>query len=124
MSRSVLLPTSTRVVCALAVTLLAAACVFSRDPGGDEGERLFRLENCGICHGETGQGGPNGPTLRDLARHWTAERLVRFLADPDSFRTRDPRLEALSNAASNRMTPFAHLSEERRRRLAEYLLTR
>ena len=62
--------------------------------------------------------------LRGLSEHWTQDELVKFLADPESYRVADPRLDALSEAAGNRMTPFEYLSKGQRRDLAAYLLSR
>lgn len=85
---------------------------------------MFRRARCADCHGPQGRGSANGPELRDLARHWTEDELVRFLADPEAFRVRDERLDELARRARTRMTPFDHLPEAHRRRLARYLLAR
>jgi mono/diheme cytochrome c family protein len=107
----------------LAVALALSACLFP-SPSAEAGARLFRIENCANCHGPDGRGSPNGPPLVDLGSRWTVDELASFLADPEAFRTADPRLAELSREATNRMTPFAHLSGHQRRSIAVWLLSR
>ncbi len=106
---------------ALAAALVSPACFFYVRPRSD-GPTLFRVENCANCHGPNGVGSPNGPTLVGLERNWDPETLNAFLADPEAWRERVPRLAELARAHRNRMPSFSHLSDRERSKLATHLL--
>ncbi len=106
---------------AVVLALVAPACLFYVTPAAD-GPALFKQVGCTDCHGPLGMGSPVGPPLRGLARHWTAESLSGFLADPDAVLEREPRLAELSYRFRNRMPSFAHLTGSQRKTLARHLV--
>ncbi len=102
---------------------VASACTLRKDPPpGASGVDIYALQNCANCHGQLGRGNALGPPLSSLARHWTRELLVEYLADPRPFVERDERLTALDAEYSGQMSRYDNLSVEQRRVLAEWLL--
>ena len=100
-----------------------AACSSRIDPPpGASGEDIYALQNCANCHGERGEGKSLGPPLRDLAASWTVADLGRYLARPEDFIERDPRLRALDAEYTSEMNPYDNLTDDERRVLAEWLL--
>ena len=66
-----------------------------------------------------------GPALRDLAPYWDVDRLMAYLADPETFRAANPDFEDRREAVFElEMPAYDHLSEDQRRLLARWLLTR
>lgn len=97
------MPARIRFVAAGAVAggliVLAAACGGGQPtppPGLDEvqlaGWQAYVDLNCASCHGEHREGQRSGPELMGLAEHWTPDRMVSYLEDPDGMIKRDPRL--------------------------------
>ncbi|MBV2358574.1 cytochrome c [Thalassococcus sp. CAU 1522] len=76
------------IVAALAGLAGLAACVEPEMPGPSDGRALF-VENCAVCHGETGKG--DGPMARAMARAPRDLTLIR-VRNGDSF----PRARVLS----------------------------
>lgn len=104
---------------------LAAACSLRRaPPPGASGAEIYDLQNCANCHGDEREGKSLGPSLAGLAQHWTRETLVEYLADPQGFVERDPRLRARSEEYSGKMDPYDNLTLEQRGVLADWLLER
>jgi len=87
---------------------------------------LFQSEICTACHGEMAHGIEEaGPALRDLAPYWDVDRLTAYLADPEGFRAANPDFEERRDVAFELEMPASdHLSEDQRRLLARWLLTR
>jgi cytochrome c2 len=87
---------------------------------------LFQSEACSVCHGEMAQGMEGaGPALRDLAPYWDTDRLTTYLADPEGFRADNPDFEDRRDVVFELEMPASdHLSEDQRRLLARWLLTR
>ena len=111
-------------VAALAGLVLWTACSSRVDPPpGASGADIYALQNCANCHGERGQGTEHlGPPLRDLAASWTVADLGRYLARPEEFLERDPRLRALDAEYTSEMNRYDNLTDDERRVLAEWLL--
>jgi len=86
--------------------------------------------NCGSCHGDHREGKRSGPVLTGLAEHWTADRLVSYLNDPDAMIKADTRLAYKAEKYAIGMPGHSGKSpgyenkarEEKLRALAEYLL--
>jgi cytochrome c2 len=78
------------------LTLALFACGGGGDsPSGppSPGATAFAERSCAQCHGANGTGAfPLGPDLTDKGVHWDAERLGEYLADPQAFAAKDPRL--------------------------------
>jgi mono/diheme cytochrome c family protein len=87
---------------------------------------LYRSEACAVCHGEMGEGIEGaGPVLRDLAPYWDVERLMTYIADPEGFSAANPDFDERRDQTFELEMPASdHLSEEQRRLLARWLLTR
>ena len=85
------------------------------------GEMLFESQNCKTCHGSQGVGLPGmGPKLQGVAELWTVETLSEYLADPEAYAQKDPRL---AHDTKYRMKmPKSGLRPDARERLAEYVL--
>ncbi len=103
-------------------------------PGLDEvqlaGWQAYVDLDCAACHGEAREGRRSGPALTGLARHWTADRLVSYLTDPDSMVKAVPRLALKAEkyaigmpSASGKSPGYGKKARaEKLRVLAEYLL--
>lgn len=88
--------------------------------------KLFQSEACTVCHGEMAQGvEETGPALRDLAPYWDVDRLMAYIADPEGFRAANPDFEDRREVAFELEMPASdQLSEDQRRLLARWLLSR
>jgi cytochrome c553 len=60
------------------------------------GAAVWEAEGCGLCHGDSGEGGEIAPPLRGLEANWTPEDLAAYLADPVVDPEENPRLAALA----------------------------
>jgi cytochrome c551/c552 len=87
---------------------------------------LFQSEACSACHGEMARGIEEvGPALQDLAPYWDVDRLATYLADPEGFRAANPDFEDRRDVVFELEMPASdHLSEDQRRLLARWLLSR
>jgi mono/diheme cytochrome c family protein len=85
------------------------------------GQEIYVFEGCGACHGAGRKGTATGPSLERLRRHWSADELARFLADPRAY-PKDRRLEELSGRFPTQMAGLPAASDERLRTLALFLL--
>lgn len=87
---------------------------------------LFQSEACTACHGEMAQGLEEAaPALKSLAPYWDVDRLMAYLADPEGFRAANPDFEDRREVVFELEMPASdHLSEDQRRLLARWLLTR
>ena len=119
MTRSVLRRSSAGLV----LLALAFACSTSRPSQRSAGgARIYRMQHCSHCHGDERQGKLHSPPLTGLARHWTHDTLVEYLAAPASFVARDPRLSRAASRYSSRMGPSNDMTAEERSVLAGWLL--
>ncbi len=110
----------------IAVVLLAAACVSNNSGGASapSGLALFRVAQCGDCHGTDLAGTERGPSLKGLAKNWQQDTLAAFLGDPQTVISKDARLAALDMSYSEEMPGCPDLSDIQRGALASWLLTR
>lgn len=90
---------SVAVVAGISGAALALGCGARQPqppPGLNEeqlaGWQVYVDLNCAACHGENREGKRSGPTLTDLAKHWTTDQLVSYLTDPDAMVRTNPRL--------------------------------
>jgi mono/diheme cytochrome c family protein len=94
------------------------------------GWRAYVDLNCASCHGEDREGKRAGPPLVGLAAHWTADKLVRYLEDPDAMVRSDPYIASRAERyalgmpkASGKTPGYADKAREATlEALAEYLL--
>jgi mono/diheme cytochrome c family protein len=107
----------------LGCTGCAAASPQDRAEEPARGEELYVSWNCGACHGEARQGTEFGPPLTHLDRHWEVPALAAHLANPETTRARDARLQALGTRFPAPMPGYPE-PEEDRRALAAWLLAR
>ena len=105
-----------------AALLLLAACGPEAAPASG-GARLYQVQGCATCHGSAGEGALTGPPLAGSSARWKREDLAAFLADPESFVARDPRLAQQKKKFMMPMQAFAHLSKEERLELADHVLS-
>jgi len=106
-------------------TLLLALALTACSPADDgppDGATLFRRQGCVACHGPSGQGSSLAPALNGLSAHWTVEKLVQYLADPEAYAAGDPRLHAQAEAFRQPMPGYDRLSVEERTALGAWLL--
>jgi mono/diheme cytochrome c family protein len=132
-----------RLVLPLLATLVFAACggqAPSEEPAAetapesaaptreeiDRARALYDGQACATCHGENAEGIEGaGPALRDLRPYWDVERLMGYLEDPRAFREENPDFEERRDRTYDlEMPAFDTLSDEERRLLARWLLTR
>ena len=129
---AVLVPFAVAAVCGLILIGCGAAEPDAARAGNSISEadesraiRLFQSEGCTACHGEMAQGLEIGPALRDLAPYWDVDRLMAYIADPEGFRAANPDFEDRREVVFEMEMPASdHLSEDQRRLLARWLLTR
>lgn len=101
--------------------LLVPAC--GGEPAAPRtGAQLYVEQNCVQCHGRNGEGTQLGPSLTDKRAHWNREQLAAFLADPQAYAARDPRLSEQSQKYLMPMVKFLTLSKEERLAIADYVL--
>lgn len=105
---------------ALAALLGAGAC--SEGEAASSAEKLFTQQGCVTCHGDHGQGSMLGPSLTGASAHWTREQLVAYLADPQGYAAKDPRLSKQGLKYFQPMPTFKMLAPEELASLAEYVL--
>lgn len=103
--------------------LLGAAC--GGPPGGAslDGEALYSLHGCNVCHGDAGEGRSLGPALVGVGLHWTREELARFLLEPRVVIAETPRLAELDLQYPSEMRPYRNTTAEERLRIADFLLS-
>ena len=109
------MPARLLLVVALAATPAAA------EPA-PSGEALFNKWICASCHGKDRAGKAGAPSLRDVAKYWTADRLADYLVDPPKVIASDPRLKAQAALFPMNMPSFAAKPLAERKRLAEWLI--
>lgn len=110
-----------RLLAAIA-SLALLACDSEPPPEPDDpGAALFRSQGCVTCHGRAGEGSVMGPPLRGLATNWKREDLARYLADPEAFTAKDPRLAGIASKFAMRMPRIA-ATQEQRLQLADHVL--
>lgn len=112
---------------ALAIVLAAgaAACGTSTDAGREpilDAPAAYHKRTCYRCHGRDREGTEIGPPLHGLAEHWDVDRLAAYIADPESFRKDDPRLEQLVDDYRGKVMKGYKLAESERKALATWLL--
>jgi mono/diheme cytochrome c family protein len=119
------------------VVVLALGCGGhqSPPPGLDEaqlqGWRSYFDLGCAKCHGDNREGTRTAPPLIGLADHWTADRIVSYLSDPNAMVTSDARLARLAERYTLRMPPVSgkapgyarQANDARLGALAAYLLS-
>jgi hypothetical protein len=86
------------------------------------GYTLYRRLGCHRCHGTLLQGTHKAPPLLELARHYDADGLLRYLENPDSAQIVDPRLNRLNVEYSKHDMPSFPLRVEAAQRLLNFLL--
>ena len=86
------------------------------------GEVLFNKWICASCHGKDRAGKAGAPSLRDVAKYWTVDRLADYLVDPPKVIKSDPRLRAQAEKFAMNMPSFAAKPLDERKRLAEWLI--
>lgn len=101
----------------VATALLLLAC-------GDTspGRRAYVDSGCARCHASDLSGTTLGPSLEGMDRFWDQATLRAFLADPDSFRTRDPRLRRVAEQYPAPMPTFM-MPDTLRSQIARYLVS-
>jgi cytochrome c553 len=112
-------------------SLLLAACSGERS-GSDQssaidveaaGYRIYQLSACHRCHGLRLDGTHKAPGLLALPSQYDAERLRRYLANPDSMQAADPRLRELDDRYTVfEMPSYAMLATQARDQLVAFLL--
>lgn len=86
-------------------------------------QAIYREWGCGTCHGADCAGSATGPALRGLAAHWQSEALQRYLQNPAPLRSRDERLQKLSQRFVPVVMPaFDGVDSTQIAILADYLL--
>ena len=107
----------------LSGVFLLPGCLGRRPvPEGATGDQIYVLQNCKLCHKADGSGGRRGPKLEDLTRHWSVERLVLYLEDPEQIIADDERLLSREDDFTLSMPSYRNLTFEQRTTLAEWLL--
>ncbi len=87
-------------------------------------QTLYRNAGCATCHNMPGDTREPiaGPPLRGLAEHWNREDLADFIANPEPFIAREPRLAGQTARYPMRMPGDASLSREARLAIADWML--
>lgn len=87
-----------------------------------EGFGLYQRLGCRRCHGNELQGSHKAPPLLALAAHYDSSGLIRYLENPDSAQTADPRLNRLDLEYSKHEMPAFPLHPKAAQTLADFLL--
>jgi mono/diheme cytochrome c family protein len=88
-----------------------------------QGSDLYRTQACATCHGSEGQGSMLGPALKGAGVHWTREKLVDYLSDPQTYTSMDPRLAQQGKTYLQPMPAYKTLKPEERAGLADFVLS-
>jgi mono/diheme cytochrome c family protein len=108
---------------ALLLFLLASACGPDAPSGPAGGAELYRQQGCATCHGAAGEGAITGPDIRGAAARWGRDDLAAFLADPEAFVAKDPRLAQQKKKYMMPMQSFGNLPPEQRLAIADHVLS-
>ena len=112
---------------ALAIVLLACASACgggpASAPAGRRGAEVYSAQGCGTCHAPDGAGTMLGPSLRGKSSHWTREKMVEYLRNPQAFAEKDPRLAEQARRYALPMTRFDKLTAEEIDAVAEHVLS-
>lgn len=102
--------------------MMATGCRESQQPVVSNGAALFRENGCATCHGAEGRG--DGPSARGTAIH------PRNLSDRHSYRNGASSgaiaktiASGIRNADGSGMPAFAHIPDDERRAIAEFIVT-
>ncbi len=82
---------------------ISAAVLLSSGPLAAQSPSEFYEQHCAGCH-TIGQGAAAGPDLRDVTRRRERDWLIRFLLDPDDFKT-DPGVARMIHEAGGLEMP-------------------
>lgn len=86
---------------------------------------VYENESCGMCHGPGGDGSDLAPALVDLDGFWDEDRLVRYLENPAAFIEANPAFDDRRDTVFEMEMPaYDHVTEDDRRALARWLLSR
>ena len=109
----------TAIACAFGLAL-AIAC-FNQSPSIADGERLYRGNGCGTCHGPQGHGdGPIGRTLTARPRDFRDERAFK---NGTSVEAIAKTLNDGLTRGGSQMPRFDHLSGRERESLAMFVIS-
>ncbi len=84
--------------------------------------KAYAQAACATCHGPDGAGGPMGPSLRGLDKHWKQADLVDYLTQPAPWIEKSPRLAEQQKRFPMRM-PIPDLSPAQREQVAALVLS-
>lgn len=108
----------------LRCVLPAAVCgalVLAPAPAGAQAAAEFYDQNCAGCH-TIGQGNANGgPDLKDVTRRRERDWLIRFLLDPDDFRSEPAVAQMIKDAGGLEMPATEGLTPEMAAALLEVI---
>ncbi len=105
-----------------AALLVPLACGGASGGAGTAGAAELFAANCVVCHQSSGQGSALAPTLHGKAAHWTREKLVDYLIDPQAYAEKDERLRAQGGKYSLPMPKYKTLSRAELEALADHVL--
>lgn len=110
------------------ISLLCAVLLVSCGNSSNEktntmpGRAVFEKYNCGLCHGENGEGKPNAPALRDLKANWQKANLIEYLKHPTEYAKNDERLKTKGTDFPTMMPDYDYISDGDLSILADYLM--
>lgn len=90
---------------------LTGAVVFLPQPLAAQAPSEFYDQHCAGCH-TIGEGAGAGPDLRDVTRRRDREWLIRFLLDPDDFKTDPAVAQMIKDAGGLEMPATEGLTRE------------
>ncbi|MCP3915011.1 MAG: cytochrome c [bacterium] len=75
------------------LALFVAACSMEDAPVADRDADALYGTYCKSCHGGDGRGSMGlGSSFAGVAKHWNEEKLLTYIADPEAYAAKDPRL--------------------------------
>jgi len=113
---------SVRLLSSAAIILFLAGSAGMQGCVDARGRDVYINMGCPQCHGLNGEGLVQGPSLKNLSRHWTKAELISYVENPSEVVAVNPRLQDLAKRYVTRMPSFM-INPEAKRQLADYLLS-
>jgi len=109
-------------VCASVLATTACEDQSAAPKAPKSGAELYASVGCSTCHGPDLKGGKLAPPITPIHPEWTRAALIEYLADPQTYAAKSPRLSEMKKKYMMPMQPYAMLSAADRGSLADYVL--
>jgi len=94
------------------------------DLTGQPPEVAYVALKCAKCHGLEREGQRTAPTLIDLSKRWTKDKLVSYIRNPQAVVAVTPRLAYMAERYPIGMPAYPHTDEQVLRGLTAWILVK